>query len=361
MVSFKILAGGYDVFVATYIFNSATSSLTLQSKSPTGSNPSWITLHPTNRSLLYAVNENSAGALQSFGINADGTLTPAIDTISSEGDSPAFATALSTGEVAVMNYNTGNGRIIATTNGGSKFDQNAPLITFPRPTGVSHPHMALEYNSEVFVPDLGGDQIWRLRKQGGYKQGGTYAIQGSIPQPAGSGPRHIAIYCDRLFTLHELASTLSVQNIPPPPNGTVTTYATVSIIPPNPPAGALWAAGEILIPEPTPQFPTPYIYVSNRNTGVQSPQGDSIAIFEHVNKGLPNEGLQLVNQVFTGLDQIRGMEFGNVATGGDQFLIASGVAGSAGVIVLQRTEGGRNLQIVAKNLDVPTRTSFVWL
>jgi len=65
--------------------------------------------------------------------------------------------------------------------------------------------------------------------------------------------------------------------------------------------------------------------------------------------------------VFTGIDQIRGMEFGNVGTGGDQFLIASGVAGSAGVIMLKRTEGGRNLEIVARNLDIPTRTSFVWL
>ena len=37
------------------------------------------------------------------------------------------------------------------------------------------------------------------------------------------------------------------------------------------------------------------------------------------------------------------------------------IAGTAGVIVLRRTEGGRNLEIVARNLDIPTRTSFVWL
>ncbi|KDR70232.1 hypothetical protein GALMADRAFT_127891 [Galerina marginata CBS 339.88] len=359
MVAFKILAGGYDVFVATYLFNSATSSLTLQSKSPTGSNPSWITQNPANRSLLYAVNENAAGGLQSFAINSDGTLTAAIDTVATDGGSPAFTTALSTGSVAVMNYDSGNGRIISTSAKETKFNASAPVVTFPKPVGgVSHPHMALENAGEVLVPDLGGDTIWRLKANA---KTGVYAIQGSIPQPKGSGPRHIAIFNDRLFTIHELASTLSVQTLPAQPNGTSTNFATVSIVPPNPPAGAMMAAAEILIPPPSVQFPTPYIYVSNRNTGTQAPVGDSIAIFEHVNQGKPNEGLVLINQVFTGLDQIRGMEFGNVDQDGNQFLIAGGVAGTAGVVVLQRTEGGRNLKIVARNLDIPTRTSFVWL
>ncbi|KAF8811111.1 putative isomerase YbhE [Phlegmacium glaucopus] len=356
MVCFTILAGGYDVFVATYLFNSLTSSLTLQSKSPTGANPSWITLDPYNRDLLYAVNENPVGALQSFLINGNGTLSNVIDTVPSDGNSPAFTAALSTGAVAVMNYGSGNGRIISTKSQGETFDQSAPIVTFPPPAGgVSHPHMALEYRHEIFVPDLGGDVIWRLKEQNGYQ------IQGSIPQPKGSGPRHIAIHNNRLFTVHELASTLSVQSIPPPPNGTATTFATVSIIPANRPPGAVYAAAEILIPPPCFKFPKPYIYVSNRNTGAETPEGDSIAIFEHVNQGLPNEGLVLINQVFTGLNQIRGMEFGSAENGGEEFLMAGGVVGTGGVIVLRRTEEGRNLTIVARNQDISTRTSFVWL
>ncbi|PPQ73722.1 hypothetical protein CVT24_006979 [Panaeolus cyanescens] len=361
MVQFKFLAGGYDFFIATYVFNSATSSLTLTSKSPSGQNPSWISLNPTNHSLLYAVNENWYGSLQSFGINQSGSLSPAIDTVYSGGDVPAFAVALSTGSVAVMNYQSGTGRIVPTISGSSssKFDPNSPIITFPQPSGgVSHPHMALEYQGEILVPDLGGDTIWRLKQASGST---SYQIQGSIPQPKGSGPRHIAIYNDRLFTIHELSSTLSVQTIPAQPSGSSTTFATVSIIPSNPPSGATWAAAEILIPPPTSRFPTPYIYVSNRNTANNSPQGDSIAIFEHINKGQSNEGLRLVNQVFTGLNQIRGMEFGNADQGGEEFLAASGVAGSGGVVVFRRTDGGRNLEIVARNTDVLTRTSFVWL
>ncbi|KAG6828635.1 hypothetical protein H0H92_007227 [Tricholoma furcatifolium] len=361
MVAFTILAGGYDVFVATYLFNSTSSSLSLLGTSPTGTDPSWITLHPTNKSILYAVNEITPGALQSFSIQQNGSLSPVLDTISSGGDGPAFATALSTGSVAILNYGSGDGRIIPTEpSDPTTFIDSAPLITFPPPPApnVSHPHMALQHGTEVLVSDLGADKIWRLAPS----PAGNYFIQGFIPQPVNSGPRHIAIANDRLFVLHELASSLTVQRIPAPPNGTAPIIDSVSIIPPNPPAGAAFAAAEILIPAPTAQFPVPYIYVSNRNTGVQDPRGDAIAIFEHVNAGTPFEGLKLVRHVYTGLDQPRGMEFGpEDGRGGEAFLAVAGVAGTAGTKIFKRTEGGTNLELVTTNLDIPTRSTFVWL
>ncbi len=49
------------------------------------------------------MNENSNGGLQTFTIGQEGALSGPIDTISTEGDSPAFTTPLSTGQVAVMN------------------------------------------------------------------------------------------------------------------------------------------------------------------------------------------------------------------------------------------------------------------
>ena len=104
----------------------------------------------------------------------------------------------------------------------------------------------------------------------------------------------------------------------------------------------------------------PYIYVSNRNVGFQDARGDSIAIFEHVNVDTPEEGLVLVKQVFMGLSQIRGMQFGEKKRG-EAFLVAGGVAGDAGVVVLKRIDQGRDLEVVARNREVPTRTTFVWL
>ena len=56
-----------------------------------------------------------------------------------------------------MNYGSGNGRIIQTTESGLHFDQEevTPIVTFPRLVGVaSHPHMAFEHGDEILVPDL---------------------------------------------------------------------------------------------------------------------------------------------------------------------------------------------------------------
>lgn len=90
-------------------------------------------------------------------INPDGTLSSPQDTIATDGDSPAFAVALSTGQVGVMNFGSGNGRVIPTTSGSLIFDQNSAVETFPqKPNTVSHPHMVLEHGNEIFVPDLVG-------------------------------------------------------------------------------------------------------------------------------------------------------------------------------------------------------------
>lgn len=71
--------------------------------------------------------------------------------------------------------------------------------------------------------------------------------------------------------------------------------------------------------------------------------------------------LNLVAQVFTGLDQIRGMMIGNVDDGGDAFIAAGANVGTGGVAIFQRTDGGRNLTEVARSKDIPTRTSFVFV
>lgn len=155
-----------------------------------------------------------------------------------------------------------------------------------------------------------------------------------------------------LYVLHELASTLTQQILPSPPNGTTPLIANMSILPSTYPSGSDFHAAEILLTEVSPNFPKPYIYVSNRNTGNVDPRGDTIAIFEIEPK------LRLVTQFYTGLDQIRGMQLGGPEK---EFLIAAGVAGDAGTIVMKRIDGGTNLQIVAQNTEIAQRSSFVWL
>ena len=160
-----------------------------------------------------------------------------------------------------------------------------------------------------------------------------------------------------LYTPHELSSSLTLQEVPSYPNGTSQILANVSTTPPDPPQGSSFAAAEILIPKPTAEYPTQYIYTSNRNFGVKDPRGDTIGIFENV-----DNQLVLRNQVYTGLDQIRGMMSGEQAGNGGEAHIAAGAdSGTGGVKVFRRTEGGANLEEVAANTVVPTRDTFVWL
>lgn len=53
--------------------------------------------------MYSAVNEDTEGALQSYTVLPGGVLSGPVDTVSSGGDSPAFTTPLSTGQVAIVN------------------------------------------------------------------------------------------------------------------------------------------------------------------------------------------------------------------------------------------------------------------
>ncbi|ESK95856.1 hypothetical protein Moror_12354 [Moniliophthora roreri MCA 2997] len=363
MVNFTILAGGFAVpgFIATYNFDSDAGALSLVRQSETGDSPSWIASHPQNLSILYAVNEISpVGNLQSLSVAEDGSVT-VVDTVSTGGNGPTFTNPLSTGEVSAMNFGSPNCTFVATDpNDPLKFLES-PVLSFPVPEGApSNPHMSLEHNGEIFVPDLGGDKIWRVVNDGAP---GNFKVQGQIDIDAGAGPRHIAIHDDILFTIHEKTSTLTAQRIPPAPNGTAfPLLANVSIIPPNPLNGTKFAAAEILISTPTEKFPNPLIYVSNRNIGETiDPNGDTIAIFEFQNGTTTSTGaLTLLAQVPTGLQQIRSMALGRVDDGGDEFIIA-GANTVGGVAVFQRVDGGRNLTLVARNEEIANRTSFVFV
>jgi hypothetical protein len=110
-------------------------------------------------------------------------------------------------------------------------------------------------------------------------------------------------------------------------------------------------AAEILIPKVNSSFPTPYIYLSNRND--PSPAGDIVSIFDFVSD--PNK-LELIAEVRTGLKHARGILFGGED---DKYMIAGGVNGG-GVKVFQRVDGGRGLKEVARNESIAAPTGFLW-
>lgn len=98
------------------------------------------------------------------------------------------------------------------------------------------------------------------------------------------------------------------------------------------------------------------VYASNRNTGTNTtdPRGDSIAII-----ALNADGeLQTDNYFFTGLQQLRGMQFGGPD---DRYLVTGAAAGNGGIMVLERIGMGEQFVKVASNQDIPNLTSFVWV
>jgi len=158
--------------------------------------------------------------------------------------------------------------------------------------------------------------------------------------------------------LHERDNTLTAQTIGLAPNGASPTLASVSIAPTDGvPAGAKFAAAEILMPPPSVQFPTPFIYASNRNVGTTpDPRGDTIAILQFVSVAGRTGSFKLVAQVHTGLQQIRGMAFSDCG----EFLVAGAVK-TGGVKVFRRVQGGAGLKEVASDTEIDTRSSFVWV
>ncbi|KAF8180753.1 hypothetical protein K438DRAFT_1841762 [Mycena galopus ATCC 62051] len=290
MVKFTIYTGGYTTFIVSYLFGTQSASLTYLDTIPTTPNCSWITPHLTSPNLIYAVNEVAPlGALQVYETIPGGGLT-LLDEVTSGGDGPTFCAPLTTGQVAIMNYGSGNGEIIPTVNGGTKFDNSTTVL----------------HGNEVFVPDL----------------------------PLGSGPRH-----------------MRVLEIPPYPNGTSPFVANATTVPADVPPGGDYAAAELLLSTSTAAYPKPCLYASNRNIGgTPDPRGDSVAIFDPA-------GLRLVNQVFTGLVEIRGMNLGLGDTG-EEYLVALGAV-SGGMVVYKRTAGSTDLVEVARNSSAVPRTSLM--
>ncbi|KAJ7919560.1 hypothetical protein B0H13DRAFT_241128 [Mycena leptocephala] len=176
--------------------------------------------------------------------------------------------------------------------------------------------MTLGYKKETVVPDLGGDKIWRI---GDTDAPGNYSIHELIAHPKGTGPRHMAVLgCPGVSQRH------------------LSFLANVSTLAADAPTGTTFAAAETLH-----RIPAPYIYVSNLNIGATpDPRGDTIGIFD------PGE-LAPVNQAYTGLVNIRGMELG-LGDEGEAYLVALGAV-SGGMAVYQRTQGGAALQEIARN------------
>jgi 6-phosphogluconolactonase (cycloisomerase 2 family) len=350
MSKFLILTGSYTSLLTTLSFTVNPPSLSIASTSNGGSNPGWLVSHPTNKSIVYATQENTYGQVLSFTVNSAGQATQ-VANVYSGGQGPAHIGALSNGNgLFVINYSSGQAEFIPLTSDKAHFGQTGPVIQFTgsgpnksRQTS-SHPHEVVENGpNELLVPDLGADKVWRLTRNGN-----NWQNSGFVQHPAGSGPRHAVVTNGTLYTLHELSNTLTQHTLPALNSGIQPSLVATLPVIPSGASNTTLGAGELLISPVNSQYPTQYLYASNRND--PNPNGDTIAIFA-INP------LRLVAQVRTGLQHIRGMQIGGNK---GQYIVAGGLNGG-GIAVFERTNGDAALTLKARVQGVQSPSSFVFL
>ncbi|CAE6432408.1 unnamed protein product [Rhizoctonia solani] len=349
-MSYKLLISGYATTIATLLFNPASSSLSTIATTSAGYNPSWIAIHPTNRSVVYATQEMTPGSMISFVVQQSGQLTR-VAQASTGGGSPAHAIVTSDGkEVVAMNYEGGSGTNIPLATDKARFGNPYPAIAFngsgPNPSrqGSSHPHQVIEYGNEYLVPDLGADKVWRLTKS----SSGALQNSGYIQQPAGSGPRHVVTKGTTLYTLHELSSTLTQQTIPPLGSTTQPPVtASVSIVAPDSTNPSGLTAAELLLSPVSSAFPTQYLYATNRGD-----PSDAIAIVS-----IADNTLKVIAHVRTGINFVRGAA---LSPGDGKYLAIAG-QNSGDAAIFERINGGTGLKQVARVSGFSQPTFITWL
>jgi len=366
MAPLTIFAASYTDSVYTLSFDPSppaeSPALKFIARTPVGHHPSWIASHPSDASLVFTALEQADGEIVAIkyasGEEAQGG--EVVARAKSGGKDPCTL-LVTEDELIIGNYSSGT---IATL----PISTSAPYLLSPNPWTLSlpfdhvglnkdrqassHPHQTIfnplnQKEAELLVPDLGADKVWRLTK----RSDGQWTLRGHVDLEAGGGPRHVAARGNTLYTLLELTSKLAVHAFPPLP-ASPTPLTSLSTLSPSPIPDGMFAA-EILLPEPNESFPGTFIYTSNRND--PNPGGDTIAIFS---LAAGEDKPELVNEVRTGLNHVRGMEFG----GDDgRYLVVGGVEGG-GVNVFERVDGGKGLEEVARlGADVVGQpTGFLW-
>ncbi|KAG6844938.1 hypothetical protein H0H87_002271 [Tephrocybe sp. NHM501043] len=326
-----IFTASYTKEVSTLAFDPKAGSITVSSTVTVGHHPSWITFYPGDHSLVFTGLEQADGKAIALKFDEQGkgkivaeVPTGTVATLPISSEAPYFLASAPSSLIQLK----GTGPDVSRQEG-------------------SHPHQVIisEEHGELLVPDLGGDVVRRFQVGGA----GGLEHRGDIQFVAGGGPRHVAFYDGYLYTLLELSSELVKHKFPLHPSPPILVKSTPTMSKPFPRPNGMLAA-EVLIPAPNSTFPTPYLYLSNRND--PSPEGDIIAIFAISGP----DTLDLVAEVRSGLNHLRGMVFGGPDS---KWLVAGGGVGG-GVKVFERIDGGKNLKIVAENSEVEAITGFLW-
>jgi 6-phosphogluconolactonase len=240
-----------------YLFemDSATGELSLIKLVAQSANPTWITVHPSG-SYLYASNEVSdykgkSGSVSAFAIDRASGDLQFLNTVDSQGASPAYLSIDDSGRYAfVANYFGGSIAVLPILpNGmlgpavdvhqdeghlGSESAASGPAGSFAiSGHDAPHAHMIRLDPSNRFAlqTDLGQDRIYVYR----FDRATGRLSPGALPfvaVPSGNGPRHFAFHPNGkwMYSVQEEASNITFFLFDPE-TGALHPEQTVSALP----------------------------------------------------------------------------------------------------------------------------------
>ena len=178
-------------------------------------NPSYLGFNPT-KTILYAVQEEvPVGAVHALKVT-DSDLQP-LKRLSSEGADPCHVIQSDSGKVLfVSNYTSGALAVYRMGDDETPKERTDLIVhegkgTNPVRQEAPHVHFTKEHNGQVFVVDLGLDQVFLYDIDD--EQGKLTNTGKRLQFPAGSGPRHIAFHHTRpeiVYVVCELACKVAV-------------------------------------------------------------------------------------------------------------------------------------------------------
>ena len=176
-------------------------------------NPTFVAVHPT-RPLVFAVVADPNGKISSFAVEKDGGLR-LLNEVSSKGNGPAHVAIDRTGQwVSSANFHSGSIAVYKIQADGT-LSEAVDFVQHegkgPHATRQAGPHAHSTYysadNKTLYAADLGIDEV---KVYGFDAATGKLTKQAPMRLPAGAGPRHMALGKKRIYVLNEIASTVSV-------------------------------------------------------------------------------------------------------------------------------------------------------
>ena len=175
-------------------FNTKTGVLSNLQLAVSTENPSYLAFS-TDKKYVYAVNEIENGAITSFKVENDGSLT-SLNTKSTNGAHPCHITINNSGDkVVVSNYTGGNASLHSILKDGS-ITEAFQVLDHNTDSIASHVHSAKFLKDDLFISDLGRNAFYQYKLKDDLY---TLESPSIIEMNGNPGPRHFSISKDGNF------------------------------------------------------------------------------------------------------------------------------------------------------------------